>query len=99
MMRNTGQEGICKLNTAGNGCDYLRVLISLESRLRNNTDPKEKIELLLKGTRQRVCFRDLSDYKSVTFWTTNEYNIIQLKCDFLCRAMEPIPTPIHLVLF
>lgn len=49
MMNGDGKEGICRLNVDGNGCDYLRILSDLETKLRNNTNPKEKIELALQG--------------------------------------------------
>ena len=50
MMNGDRKEGICRLNVDGNGCDYLRILSDLETKLRNNTNPKEKIELSLKWT-------------------------------------------------
>ena len=43
MMNGDRKEGICRLNVDGNGCDYLRILSDLETKLRNNTNPKEKI--------------------------------------------------------
>ena len=49
MMNGDRKEGICRLNVDGNGCDYLRILSDLETKLRNNTNPKEKIELALQG--------------------------------------------------
>lgn len=49
MMNGERKEGICRLNVDGNGCDYLRILSDLETKLRNNTNPKEKIELALQG--------------------------------------------------
>ena len=42
MMNGERKEGICRLNVDGNGCDYLRILSDLETKLRNNTNPKEK---------------------------------------------------------
>ena len=49
MMNGDRKEGICRLNVDGNGCGYLRILSDLETKLRNNTNPKEKIELALQG--------------------------------------------------
>ena len=49
MVNDDRKEGICRLNVDGNGCDYLRILSDLETKLRNNTNPKEKIELALQG--------------------------------------------------
>lgn len=49
MVNGDRKEGICRLNVDGNGCDYLRILSDLETKLRNNTNPKEKIELALQG--------------------------------------------------
>ena len=49
MMNGERKEGICRLNVDGNGCGYLRILSDLETKLRNNTNPKEKIELALQG--------------------------------------------------
>ena len=49
MTNSERKEGICRLNVDGNGCDYLRLLSDLETKLRNNTNPKEKIELALQG--------------------------------------------------
>lgn len=42
MVNGDRKEGICRLNVDGNGCDYLRILSDLETKLRNNTNPKEK---------------------------------------------------------
>ena len=38
MMNGERKEGICRLNVDGNGCDYLRILSDLETKLRNNTN-------------------------------------------------------------
>ena len=38
MMNGDRKEGICRLNVDGNGCDYLRILSDLETKLRNNTN-------------------------------------------------------------
>ena len=35
MMNGDRKEGICRLNVDGNGCDYLRILSDLETKLRN----------------------------------------------------------------
>ena len=48
MMNGERKEGICRLNVDGNGCDYLRILSDLETKLRNNTNPKEKMLSLLQ---------------------------------------------------
>ena len=53
MMNGERKEGICRLNVDGNGCGYLRILSDLETKLRNNTNPKEKIELALFSTSLR----------------------------------------------
>ena len=52
MMKGVRKEEICKRDADGNGCDYLRVLSNLESKLRNNTNPKKKIEQALQGVLQ-----------------------------------------------
>ena len=52
MMKGVRKEEICKRDTDGNGCDYLRVLSALESKLRNNMNPKKKIEQALQGVLQ-----------------------------------------------
>lgn len=49
MVNGDRKEGICRLNVDGNGCEYLHILSDLETKLRNNTNPKEKIELALQG--------------------------------------------------
>lgn len=51
-MKDAGKEELCRLRTEGDGCDCLRVLGILENRLRNNTNPKEKIDLVLWGALQ-----------------------------------------------
>lgn len=65
MMNGERKEGICRLNVDGNGCDYLRILSDLETKLRNNTNPKEKIELALQG---RLCSTVLTEHMS-SKWT------------------------------
>ena len=41
MMNGDRKEGICRLNVDGNGCDYLRILSDLETKLRQY-EPKGK---------------------------------------------------------
>ena len=46
MMKGVRKEKICKWDAEGNGCDYLRVLNNVGSKLRNhNVNPKQKIEI------------------------------------------------------
>lgn len=52
MIKSVKKEEICKQGANGNGCDYLRVLSNLESKLRNNTNPKKKIEQALQAVLQ-----------------------------------------------
>lgn len=42
MMNGDRKEGICRLNVDGNGCDYLRILSDLETKLRKQYEPKGK---------------------------------------------------------
>ena len=53
MMKGVRKEKICKWDAEGNGCDYLRVLNNVGSKLRNhNVNPKQKIEIALQGVLQ-----------------------------------------------
>lgn len=49
MLYGDNKERRCKLNAGDSCCNYLCILNDLESKLRNNTNPKEKIELVLQG--------------------------------------------------
>lgn len=65
MMNGDRKEGICRLNVDGNGCDYLRILSDLETKLRNNTNPKEKSNW---HCRVRLCSTALTERMSLK-WT------------------------------
>ena len=53
MMKGVRKEKICKWDAEGNGCDYLRVLNNVGSKLHNhNVNPKQKIEIALQGVLQ-----------------------------------------------